>query len=117
MFLIAKLALVTCGFYMLTAIILEIGLLVLVYVKGGIFYGISYRVWPLTLSISTVYSLSASLPRCCRLRCALVSLVLLGMADRDGSIWGEIEQISSRKVQNSPTTDASAQLVLPSPDP
>jgi len=45
MFLIAKLALVTCGFYMLTAIILEIGLLVLVYVKVGIFYGISYRVW------------------------------------------------------------------------
>jgi len=45
MFLIAKLALVTCGVYMLTAILLEVGLLVLTHVKGGNFYGISYRVW------------------------------------------------------------------------
>jgi hypothetical protein len=46
MFMIAKPVLVTCGVYMLTAIILEVGLLVLMHVKGGIFYAISYRVWP-----------------------------------------------------------------------
>ena len=45
MFLIAKLALVTCGVYMLTAIILEVGLLLLTHLKGGIFYAISYRAW------------------------------------------------------------------------
>jgi hypothetical protein len=46
MFLFAKLALVTCGFYMLAAILLEFAVLVLMHMKGGIFFfGISYRVW------------------------------------------------------------------------
>ena len=50
MFLIAKLALVTCGVYMLIAIILEVGLLVLTHVKSGIFYAISYRAWALSFA-------------------------------------------------------------------
>jgi len=59
MFLIAKLALVTCGFYMLTAIVLEVGLLVLGYVKGGILYGTSYRVW--AVGCAALWLLSFSL--------------------------------------------------------
>jgi hypothetical protein len=58
MFLIAKLALVTCGVYMLTAIVLEVGLLVLVYVKGGIFYGTSYRVWAVAFAALWLMSFS-----------------------------------------------------------
>jgi len=59
MFLLAKLALVTCGFYMLAAIILEVGLLVLVQMKGGIMYGISYRLW--AVGFATIWLVSFSL--------------------------------------------------------
>jgi hypothetical protein len=59
MFLFAKLALVTCGVYMLTAIMLEVGLLLLTHVKGGIFYGISYRVW--AIGFAAVWLVSFSL--------------------------------------------------------
>jgi hypothetical protein len=60
MFLIAKLALVTCAFYMLTAIVIEVGILVLIHVRsGGIFYGISYRVW--VIGFAAIWLVSFSL--------------------------------------------------------
>jgi hypothetical protein len=58
MFLIAKLALVTCGVYMLTAILLEAGLLVPTHVLGGILYGISYPAWAVGFAALCLVSFS-----------------------------------------------------------
>ena len=59
MFLIAKLALVTCAFYMLTAIVIEVGILVLTQVCGGVFYGVSYRAW--AVGFAAIWLVSFSL--------------------------------------------------------
>jgi hypothetical protein len=58
MFLIARLALVTCGIYMLIAILIEIGIFVLMHLWGGVFYGISYRPWAVAIAALWLESFS-----------------------------------------------------------
>jgi hypothetical protein len=58
MFLIARLALVTCGICMLIAILIEIGIFVLMHLWGGIFYGIRYRPWAVAFAALWLESFS-----------------------------------------------------------
>ena len=51
MFLIAKMALVTCAFYIAIAIVLEVALLLVVYKKGGIFYHLNPWGWGLVFAV------------------------------------------------------------------
>ena len=47
MFIIAKLALVTCAFYVGLSLLLEAALLGLALWRGGIFYSINFKAWAL----------------------------------------------------------------------
>ena len=47
MFLIAKTALVTCAFYLGISILLEAVLLGLTFLKGGMMYSLSFKLWAL----------------------------------------------------------------------
>ena len=58
--IIAKLALFTSGVYMLIAILLDAGLLVLTHRKGGIFYAINYRAWAIGFGIFWLISFSVA---------------------------------------------------------
>jgi hypothetical protein len=45
MFLIAKMALLTCAFYLAIAILLEAVLMGVTFAKGGLMYSLSFKVW------------------------------------------------------------------------
>jgi hypothetical protein len=45
MFLIAKMALVTCAFYLAIAILLEAVLMGVTFAKAGLMYSLSFKVW------------------------------------------------------------------------
>ena len=51
MFMIAKMALVTCAFYVGMSILLEALLLGFIYWKGGVMYSLNFKAWALIFSL------------------------------------------------------------------
>jgi hypothetical protein len=56
MFLIAKMALVTCAFYIGVSVLLEVGLLVAAKTRGGILYTLNPMAWGLVFGVAWLIS-------------------------------------------------------------
>ena len=60
MFIIAKLALVTCAFYVGISVLLEAALFGLAFWKGGVLYWINFKAWALIFGLLWLVSFAVA---------------------------------------------------------
>ena len=60
MFIVAKLALVTCAFYVGLSVLLEAALLGLTLWKGGVFYSVNFKAWALIFGLMWLVSFAVA---------------------------------------------------------